>query len=73
MTMVHYRIYELDSLDQIVDGYSVVCRSDAAAIVAACRFEERAAAVEVWEHARRVARLTAAEAAAPKGRLTVPP
>ena len=45
----------LDSLDQILDGFSIVCRSDAAAIVAACRFEERAAAVEVWEHARRVA------------------
>jgi hypothetical protein len=66
MTMVHYRIYELDSLDQIVDGYSVVCRSDAAAIVAACQLEECAAAVEVWARSHCIARLTAAEAAAPK-------
>jgi hypothetical protein len=57
MIMMHYRIYELDSLDQILDGYSIVCRSDAAVIVAACQIEERAVAVEVWEHARRVARL----------------
>ena len=51
--MVHYRIYELDSVDQILDGISVVCRSDAAAIVAACQLEERAAAVEVWARAPR--------------------
>jgi hypothetical protein len=28
--------YLLDSADHILDGYSVVCRSDAAAMVAAC-------------------------------------
>jgi hypothetical protein len=30
--MAHYRIYELDSADHILDGYSVVCRSDGAAV-----------------------------------------
>jgi hypothetical protein len=65
--MVHYRIYELDFADQILDGYSVMCRSDAAAMVAASKLEERAASVEVWGRAGRVAHLTAAEAAAPKG------
>ena len=32
MAMAHYRIYELDSADHILDGYSVVCRSDGAAV-----------------------------------------
>jgi hypothetical protein len=66
MAMGHYRIYELDSVDQILDEYSVVCRSDVAAIVAVCQLEERAAAVEVWARAHCIARLTAAEAAVPK-------
>jgi hypothetical protein len=66
MAMVHYRIYELDSVDQILDEYSVVCRSDVAATVAVCQLEERAAAVEVWARAHCIARLTAAEAAVPK-------
>ena len=44
MAMVDYRIYELNSVDQILDNSSVVCRSDAAAIVAACQLEEHAAA-----------------------------
>jgi hypothetical protein len=66
LAMVHYRIYELDSVDQILDEFSVVCRSDAAAIVAACQLEERAAAVEVWARSHCIARLTAAEAAVPK-------
>jgi hypothetical protein len=73
MAMVHYRIYELDSVDRILDGYSVLCRSDAAAIVAACQLEERAAAVEVWDRARRVAHLTPAESAASKGWRTEAP
>ena len=32
MTVAYYRINELDAADRIVDGYSVVCRSDAAAL-----------------------------------------
>jgi hypothetical protein len=69
MAMAHYRIYELDTADHILDRYSVMCRSDAAAIVAACKPGERVAAVEVWESARRVAHLSAAEAAGPWDRL----
>jgi hypothetical protein len=58
MTMGQYRIYELDRADHIVDGYSVVCRSDTAALAMASKGAERcAAAVEVWERDRRVARL----------------
>jgi hypothetical protein len=58
MTAGFYRIYELDSADRVMDGYSVVCRSDSAALAMACSCaENRAAAVEVWESGRRVARL----------------
>jgi hypothetical protein len=58
MTVAHYRIYELDPADQIMDGYSVMCRSDAAALAMASNCaENRAAAVEVWESERHVARL----------------
>jgi hypothetical protein len=47
MPVAHYRINELDAADRIVDGYSVMCRSDAAALAMA----------EVWENTRHVARL----------------
>lgn len=58
MTVALYRIYELDHADHIVDGYSVVCRSDTAALaVASNGAENRAAAVEVWESRRHVGRL----------------
>ena len=58
MSMAHYRIYELDPADQIMDGYSVMCRSDTAALAMASNCaENRAAAVEVWESERQVARL----------------
>jgi hypothetical protein len=58
MPVAHYRIYELDPADQVVDGYSVICRSDSAALAMACSgAEHRAAAVEVWERSRRIARL----------------
>ena len=43
MAMGHYRIYELDSADHIVNDYSVVCRSDAAAMAVACKITESAA------------------------------
>jgi len=62
MAMAHYRVYELDSADHVLNGYSVVCRSDAAAMAAACKITECAAAVEVWESARCVAHLSAAQA-----------
>jgi hypothetical protein len=47
MTVAHYRmIYELDPADQIMDGYSVMCRSDTAALAMASNgAENRAAAV----------------------------
>ena len=49
MTMGHYRINELDPADHIVDGYSVMCRSDRAALAMASKgAENHAAAVEVW-------------------------
>jgi hypothetical protein len=32
MTVAHYRINELDAADRVVDGYSVMCRSDTAAL-----------------------------------------
>jgi hypothetical protein len=58
MTLAHYRINELDAADRMVDGYAVMCRSDAAALTMASRgAEDRAAAVEVWEGTRHVARL----------------
>jgi hypothetical protein len=58
MSVAHYRIYELDSADHVVDGYSVICRSDSAALAMASKgAEDRVAAVEVWESSRRVARL----------------
>jgi hypothetical protein len=58
MTVAHYRIYELDSADRVMDDYVVSCRSDTAALAIACKgAEKRAAAVEVWESTRHVARL----------------
>ncbi len=63
MAVAHYRIYELDPADHILAGYSVMCRSDAAALVAARRLgDKRATAVEVWESGRCVAHLSAPEA-----------
>jgi hypothetical protein len=35
MSVAHYRIYELDRADHIVDGYSVMCLFDAAALAMA--------------------------------------
>ena len=32
----HYRIYELKADDSFMDGYSVICRSDTAALAMAC-------------------------------------
>jgi hypothetical protein len=58
MTVAQYRIYELDPTDQVMDGYSVMCRSDAAALAMATNcVENSATAVEVWESGRHVARL----------------
>jgi hypothetical protein len=58
MTVAHYRINELDAADRIIDGYSVMCRSDAAALAMASKgADDHAAAVEVWEDTRHVARL----------------
>jgi len=58
MTVAHYWINELDAADHVVDGYSVICRSDTAALAMASKgAEDRAAAVEVWENTRHVARL----------------
>ena len=54
----HYRIYQLDTTDHIMAGHSIVCRSDAEAMDAACRFAALAAVVEVWESTRRVASLS---------------
>src|SRR5262249_19696881 len=59
MAIAHYRIYELDpAADHILAGYSLMCASDAATLLAACRLgERRAVAVEVWESRQCVARL----------------
>jgi hypothetical protein len=57
MTVTEYRINELDTADRIVDGYSVMCRSDTAALAMAGKGAENVAAVEVWENTRQVARL----------------
>ena len=57
MTMAHYRIYELGLADHVVEGYSVMCRSDTAALTMASKCAANAvAAVEVWQRDRRVAR-----------------
>ena len=59
MALAHYRIYELDFADRCMDGYSVMCRSDTAALAMACKgADDRAAAVEVWEGGRRIVRLS---------------
>jgi hypothetical protein len=58
MTVAHYRINELNAADRMMDGYDVICRSDAAALAMASKgAEDRAAAVEVWENTRSIARL----------------
>jgi hypothetical protein len=58
MTMASYRIYELNPADQVMDGYSVICRSDSAALTMASNgADDSAAAVEVWQSERHVARL----------------
>lgn len=58
MTVAHYQINELDSDDRVLEGYSVMCRSDSAALaIASTGAEDRAQAVEVWESTRHVARL----------------
>jgi hypothetical protein len=55
--MAHCRINELDAADRVLDGYSVICRSDAAALAMASKgAENRADTVEVWENTRHVAR-----------------
>lgn len=38
MTLARYRINELDAADRVVDGYSVMCRSDAAALAMASQW-----------------------------------
>ena len=58
MAVAHYRIYEIDPADRVVDDYAVRCRSDTAALAMACNGAgNHAATVEVWESNRRVARL----------------
>jgi hypothetical protein len=55
--MGHYRIYQLDPSGHITAGFSVECRSDAAAMRAACTLLERSDGVEVWKGDHRVAHL----------------
>jgi hypothetical protein len=55
MTIVCDRIDDLDSADRVVDGDSVMSRSDSAAIaMAGAAAEARAASVEVSQGARHV-------------------
>ena len=61
--LIHYRVYQLDTAGHILAGHSIVCRSEAEAMGAACRFAEQAAAVEVWEGTRRIGCLSTAVAA----------
>ena len=56
MTMVRYRVYELDPADRIVDDFTVICRSDASALAMA-RACAHVASVEVWAGERQVARV----------------
>ena len=58
-SMGHYRFYELDPFDHITAGYSVECRSDAAAMRAARTLLERSIGVEVWKSNRCMAHLSA--------------
>jgi hypothetical protein len=58
MTVANYRIYEIDPANHVTDDYSVVCRSDTAALAMASNgADNRAAAVDVWEGDRHVVRL----------------
>ncbi len=59
MAIAQYRIHEFEAADHVVDSYSVMCRSDTAALAAASKGAETdsVAAVEVWEGSRRIARL----------------
>jgi hypothetical protein len=62
MAIANYRIYELDPADHILTGYTLVCGSDADALIAAHRLrDQRTTAVEVWESARFVAHPSADE------------
>jgi hypothetical protein len=56
MAVARHRLYELDGTDQVMNVYTVMCRSDAAALAMA-RACAHVGAVEVWEGVRHVARL----------------
>jgi hypothetical protein len=62
MAIANYRIYELDPADHILTGYTLVCGSDANALIAAHRLRDlRTTAVEVWESNRLIAHLSRSE------------
>jgi len=66
--LIPYRIYQLDTGGHVLAGHSIVCRSDAEAMDAACRFAKQAATIEVWESARRVS----SQPRQPSGRVPAP-
>jgi hypothetical protein len=55
--MARYRIFRLDPKDRIIAAYPVECQSDDMALRAARRVWQWAAAVEVREGSRHVARM----------------
>ena len=53
-----YRVYKLNARDQIVDAEWLEADSDEEAMVAAHRlFEQRRAALELWQGTRKIARI----------------
>ena len=57
--MALYRIYKLDADDHIADAENVECATDEEACAKALQMQGAYPAVEVWEGARRVARMGA--------------
>jgi hypothetical protein len=62
--MTYYRIYLLDAADRIFGVREAECESDQSAIEVGRPLLTRWPAVEVWECARRVARLLPEQAKA---------
>jgi hypothetical protein len=67
--MVGYRCYILDAEDHILQAYEVECADDAQAATAAGDLLARDPyhrSVEVWQRARRIAKLERESAAGPR-------
>ena len=62
--MSNYRLFQINTADQIVDGHVVACGGDDEARALAPQFLSGYAAVEVWCDRRRIARIASPAGAA---------